>query len=115
MLEHVLQTTNRRRLTRKHPKYPRKILKLHEKDEKSPVTSANITPGLSQEVANMMVTDFPYPTKCIDTFDSKLEKFTNISLDKIPPSMSVSFLKSVIHGNKELLNAWASCEMLLNV
>ena len=76
-----------------------------KKHKKSSVTSANITTGLTQELANMKVADFPYPTKCLNTFDSKLEKFNEISLDKMPISMSISFLKSATHGNNELLNA----------
>ena len=68
--------------------------------------------GLSQELTNMKVVDFLYPTSCLNVFDSKFEKFNKISLDKMPPSLSVSFLKLMTHGNKELLSAWTSCETI---
>mmetsp|Transcript_17155 Transcript_17155/g.19339 ORF Transcript_17155/g.19339 Transcript_17155/m.19339 type:complete len:156 (+) Transcript_17155:1110-1577(+) len=57
----------------------------------------------------MKVTDFSFPTKCLDAFDLKFEKFNEISPDPLLWSMAVSFLKIATHGNSEFLSAWASC------
>ena len=100
------------RLTRKYRDTPWEIWKLHEEHQYSSSTNARITTALSQKLVSMKVADFPYPTKCLDVFDSKLEKFNEISLDNMPPSMTVSFLKSTTHGNTELLSALASCETI---
>ena len=53
---------------------------------------------------------FPTSYKCLDTFDSYLEKFNKILKEDMPESMAMSFLKLVTHRNKQLLSAWASCE-----
>ena len=110
VLECVLHTNEGKRLTRKHPKDPRQIWRLHKKHKNSSFTSANICTGLSQELANRKVADFPHPTKCLDMFDSHLEKFNKMSKENMPESMAIMYLKSATHGNKELLSAWASCE-----
>ena len=60
----------------------------------------------------MKVADVPYPTKCLDVFYSKLEKFNEISPNNMSPSMSVSFLKSATHGNTKLLNYWETYETI---
>ena len=60
-------------------------------------------------MAKMKVGDFPYPTKCLDAFDTKLEKFNDISTAPLPDPMAIAFLKSTIQGNTALLSTWASC------
>ena len=81
VLERVLKTTNGMRLTRKHVNDPREIYRLHEEHQRRLVTSARITTSLSMDLANMKVADFLSPTKCLDSFNSKLEKFNLISTD----------------------------------
>ena len=60
----------------------------------------------------MKVADFDCPTKFLDAFDSKLDKFDEIFLDVLPASMATSFLKSSTRGNPKLLSAWAACETI---
>ena len=60
----------------------------------------------------MKVIGFDHPTKCLDAFDTVLDKFNEISPNAMPPGMAISFLKSVTHGNSELLSAWATCETI---
>ena len=112
VLEQVLKTTNGMKLTRKCFDNPWEILRLHEEHQHALVTSAWITTSLSQDLANTKVIDFSSPTKYLDTFDSKLEKLNLISVDPMPPSMSVGFFKISTHGNTELLSAWANCEII---
>ena len=91
VLEHIFQTTNSKQFTRKHRDEPCEIWKLHKLHQQSSVSNANITTTLSQELAKMKVTDFYCVTQCLDVFDSKLEKFTEISVDALPTSMATSF------------------------
>ena len=79
VLEHVLQTTDGKRFTRKHKANPREIWKLHELHQRLSATNAPITTALSQEFANLKVAEFTSSTQFLDTFDSKLEKFNQIS------------------------------------
>ena len=108
VLERVLQTTDGKRFTRKHKANPREIWKLHELHQRSSATNATITTDLSQELANLKVENFDSSTQCLDAFDSKLEKFNEISQDVMPPKMATSFLMAATHGNSELWNAWAT-------
>lgn len=72
------------RLARKHRDYPQEIWRLHEIHQRSSATNQKITTALSQDLAKMKVADFDYPTKCLDEFDTKLEKFNEISSTNIP-------------------------------
>ena len=78
VLEHVLQTSEGKRLTRKHLGEPRLIWKLHEEHATSLTTSSKICTGLSQEIAKMKIVTFDNPTKGLDTFDSYLTMFNKI-------------------------------------
>ena len=100
------------RLARKHCDYPQEIWRLHEKHQRPSATNQKITTALSQELAKMKVVDFDYPTKCLDKFDTKLEKFNEISSTDISEGMAISFLKSATHGNSNFLSAWATCETI---
>ena len=112
VLERVIQTTNELRFTKKHKDTPHKIWRLYELHQRLSATNTEITTALSQEMAKMKVGDFPYPTKCLDAFDTKLEKFNEISPDNMLTFMTISFLKSATHSNSELLSAWATCETI---
>ena len=80
------------RMTRKHKDEPCEIWRLHELHQRSSAINAKITTALSQELSNRKVADFDYPTKCLDDFDTKLKKFNEISVDKIPPLMMIDCL-----------------------
>ena len=112
MLELILQTTDVKKITRKHRDKLCEIWKLPKLHQRSSATNVNITTTLSQELAKMKVTDFDCPTKYLDAFDSKLEKFNEISLDVLPTSISTTFLKSAAYGNIDLLSAWGACETI---
>ena len=58
VLERVLQTSEGKRLTGKHPLDPQLVWKLHKYHAKSSTTSSNICTGLSQELAKMKIVDF---------------------------------------------------------
>ena len=62
----------------------------------------------------MKVTNFDCSIKCLDAFDTKLEKFNEISPVDLPAPMAVSFLMSATHGNSELRSAWATKETILS-
>ena len=98
VLEHVLQTTDGKRFTRRHKNNRREIWKLHELHQRSSTTNATITIALSQELANLKVVNFDSSTQCLDTFDSKLEKFNEISQDVMPAKMATSFLMAATLG-----------------
>ena len=102
ILDRVLKTTNRMRLNRKHCNYPQEIWRLHEKHQRSSATNQKITTTLNQELAKIKGVDFDHPTKCLDAFDTALEKVNETSLDTMPPGMAINFLKSVAHGNSYL-------------
>ena len=112
VLERVLQTTDGKRFTRKHKDAPREIWKLHELHQRLSATNATITTALSQELAKMKVIDFDCFTQCLDAFDTKFEKFNEISPVDLPAPMAVSFLMSSTHGNSELRSAWATKETI---
>ena len=112
VMDRVLKTIDRMRLNRKHRDYPREIWRLHEKHQRSSATNQKITTALSQELAKMKVVDFDHPTKCLDAFDTALEKFNEISTKVMPAGMVISFLKFVTHSNSGLLSAWATCETI---
>ena len=112
VLDRVLKTTNIMRLNRKHRDYPQEIWGLHEKYQRSSATNQKITTALSQELTKMRVVDFDHPTKCLDAFDTALEKFNEIFLNVIPATMAINFLESATHGNSDLLSAWATYETI---
>ena len=112
VMERVLQTTDGKRFTRKHKNNPREIWKLHELHQRSSATNATITTALSQELANLKVVNYDSSTKCLDVFDTKLEKFNEISQDVMPPRMATRFLVAATHDNTELWNAWATKETI---
>ena len=109
VLGQVLQTNEGKILTRKHPGKPWLVWKLHKDHATLSTTSSNICTGLSQELAKNLY--FDYPAKVLDKFDSYLSKFNTISKG-IPMlnTLSIMYLKSATHGNKELLSAWMQCE-----
>ena len=113
VLERVLQTSEGNRLTRKHLVDPRLVWKLHKDHATSSTTSSNICTGLSQELAKTKINDFDHPTKGLDTFDSYLTQFNKISKGSpMLDPLSIMYLKSASHGNKELLSAWTQCEVM---
>ena len=114
VLERVLQTSEGKRLTRKHPLDPRLVWKLHEPHATSSTTSSNICTGLSQELAKMKINDFAHPTKGLNTFDSYIATFNKIlKSSSMPNILAIMDLQSAFHGNKELLSAWTQCETMI--
>ena len=113
VLERVLQTSEERRLTRKHPGDQRLVWKLHKAHTTSSTTSSNICTSLSQELAKMKMYDFDLPTKGLDMFDSYFTMFNKVLKgNPMPASLSVMHLKSPFHGNKELLSAQTQCKTM---
>ena len=109
VLERVLQTSDRKRFPRKHKTDPREIWRLHELHQRSSATNSTITTALSQELANIKVVEFTSSTQFLDAFDTKLEKFNEISTNSLlPEKMAISFLMASAHGNSKLRNAWAT-------
>ena len=110
VLERVLQTADGKRFNRKHMKEPREVCRLHEEHQMSSATNDIITFALTQELANLKVSDFTSSTVFLDEFDSKLAKFNKLfdSSQQMPDKMSTSFLLQASHGNTELRNAWAT-------
>ena len=72
ILERVLQTSEGKRLTRKHADDPSKVWNLHQAHSTSSATSSNICTSLSQKLTKLKIVDFDTPTKGLDTFDSYL-------------------------------------------
>lgn len=60
----------------------------------------------------MKVTESLSPTKYLDTFDAKLEKFNLLSDNTIPLSLAIVFLKTATNGNTNLLHNLTSCETI---
>ena len=60
----------------------------------------------------MKIAKFATPTKCLDTFDAKLEKFSKLSRDPIPPSLAIGFFKTAINGNHQLLYTWTPSDTI---
>ena len=113
VLERVLQTSEGKRLTRKHPLDPQLVWKLHKAHATSSTTLSNICTGLSQELAKMKMHDFDLPTKSLDTFDSYLTQLNKISKGSpMHDLLSVMYLKSAFHGNKELVSTWMQCKSM---
>ena len=108
ILERVLQTSEEKRLTRKHADDPRKVWHLHQAYSTSFATSSSICTGLGQELAKLKIVDFDTPTKGLDTFDSYLTQFNKISPvnSKMPDNLAVMYLKAATCGNSDLLSAW---------
>ena len=58
VFDHVLQTTDDKRFTRKHKNTPRKIWKFHELHQHSLAINKTITTALSQDLAKMKISNF---------------------------------------------------------
>ena len=58
ILERVLQTSEGKRLTRKHADDPRKVWRLHQAHSTSSATSSIICTGLGQEVSTLKIVTF---------------------------------------------------------
>ena len=59
----------------------------------------------------MKISDFSNPLEGLDKFDSDLQKFNKVSHnDKMTNNLAAMYLRSAIHGNKDLLASWAQCE-----
>ena len=108
ILERVLQTSEGKRLTRKHADDPRKVWSLHQAHSKSSAISSSICTGLGQELAKMKIVDYDTPTKGLDTFDSYLTRYNKISPvnSKMPDNMVVMYLVAATCRNLNLLSAW---------
>ena len=106
ILECVLQTSDGKTFNRKNKTDPREEWRLHKIHQHSSATNSTITSALSQELANLKVSDFTSSTIFLDEFDSKLEQFNKLSPnDHLPKKMVIGFLLSASHGNSELRNA----------
>ena len=108
LLERVLQSSEGKRLTQKHPDDPRQVWNLHQAHSTSFATSSNIYTGLGQEHAKMKIVDYDTPTKGLDIFDSYLTQYNKISPtnSKMPDNMAVMYLEAATCGNSDLLSAW---------
>ena len=68
---------------------------------------------LSQELAKMKIVEFDHPLQGLDKFDPNLQKFNKVSRsNKMPDELAIMYLRSATHSNKELLSAWAQCEIM---
>ena len=107
VLEHVLQTSEGKRLTRKYPDDPRKVWSLHEVHSQSSATASSICTGLGQELAKMKIVNYNTPTEGLDTFDSYLTQYNKISPtnSKMPDNMAIMLLEAATCGNSDLLSA----------
>ena len=112
ILEKVLKTTAGLRLSREYFDNPHELWKQHQVHQTKSAPSVQISIKLSQELAQMKIAEFPTPSKCLDTFDAKLEKFNKLSRDPMPSTLAIRFLKQATLGNTQLLNAWASCDTI---
>ena len=113
VLEHVLQTSEGERFTRKHPGELRLIWKLHREHATLSATLSNICTDLSQEFVKMKIVTFDNPTKGLDTFYSYLTTFNKILPNsQMPDSLSIMYLQSATCGNSDLLSAWTQCEFI---
>ena len=109
VLERVLQTSDGKRFNRKNKTDPREVWRLHELHQHSFAMNSTITSALSQELANLKVSDFTSSTIFLDEFDSKLEKFNELSRNyPLPKKMTIGFFLTASHGKSELRNAWAT-------
>ena len=108
ILERVLQTSEGKRLTRKHPDDHRQVWNLHQAHSTSSAILSSICTGLGQELAKLKIVDFDIPTKGLDTFDSYLTQFNKIlpTNSKIPDNLTVMYLEAATCGNSDLLSAW---------
>ena len=68
VLEHVLQTSEEKQLTRKYPDDPHKVWRLHQAYSQSSATLSSICTGLNQELAKLKIVKNNNPTKGLDTF-----------------------------------------------
>ena len=109
VLERVLQTSDGKRFNRKNKTDPKEVWRLHKLHQHSSTTNSTITSALSQELANLKVSEFTSSSIFLDEFDSKLEQFNKLSPnDPLPKKMAIGFLLTASHGNSELQNAWAT-------
>ena len=106
ILERVLQTSEGKRLTRKHADDPHKVWSLHQAHSTSSATLSSICTGLGQELAKLKIVTFDTPTKGLDTFGSYLTKFNKISptSGQMPDSLAIMYLSAVTCGNTDLLS-----------
>ena len=111
VLERVLQTSDGKRFNRKNKTDSREGWRLHELHQRSSATDSTITSALSQELVNLKVSNFTSSIIFLDEFDSKLEKFNELSInDPLPKKMTIGFLLTASHGISELQNVWATNE-----
>ena len=106
ILEYVRQTKEGKRLTRKYPDDPRQVWNLHEKHPKSSATAWSICTGLSQELAKLKIVEYNNPTEGLDTFDSYLTKYNQISPTAMPNNLAIMYLEAATSRNSDLLSAW---------
>ena len=114
ILERVLQTSEGKRLTRKHSDDPRQVWELHQTHSTSSATLTNICTGLGQELAKLKIVAFDTPTKGLDIFDSYLTKFYKISpiSGQMPELLAIMYLQAATSGNTDLLSAWTQYECM---
>ena len=114
ILQRVLQTSEGKQLTRKHPDDPRQVWELHQTHSTSSATLTNICTGLGQELANLKIVAFDTPTKGLDTFDSYLTKLNKISptSGQMPDPLAIMYLQAATSENKDLFSAWTQCECM---
>ena len=50
----------------------------------------------------------------LEIFDTVLEKFDEVSADKMSPSQKIGLLKQAAHADKQLLQAWTAVEIIVS-
>lgn len=93
------------RLARQYKDDPLGLWAASHKHQTNSVTLVRITIKLSQELVKMKVSQFSTITKCLETFDSKLENFNELSSDNMTVSLVIESLKTATSGNDQLLHA----------
>ena len=112
VLEGVLKRPRDLRLARQYKDDPLGLWAASHKHQTNSVTLVRITIKLSQELVKMKVSQFSTITKCLETFDSKLENFNELSSDNMTVSLVIESLKTATSGNDQLLHAWALCDTI---
>ena len=110
VMEKVLLNVKGKKLVRSYKKQPRTLWKVHQEHQISSATAQGIAIDLSNKLSSMTIASSASRCAFLEDFDTSIEKYDEISPDKMHSSHKIGLLKKACLADRELLQAWTAVE-----
>ena len=112
VMEKVLLNVKEKKLVRSYKKQPRTLWKVHRVHQTSSTTAQSIAIDLSNKLSTMTIASAASKCAFLEAFDTAVEKYDEISPDKMHSSHKIGLLKKACLPDKDLLQAWTAVEQI---